>query len=255
MDDTAAPRLMVCIEDSRRHEEGQALAGHLGVSAVEAPDKPADDALVLKLTRQGLFLCRGDLALNGDFTRMVHRIDQNRWQHELLVKAARLKDPDHIPTALDCTAGLGEDSMLLAAAGFEVTLYERNPVIAALCRDAIRRAKKVPELKEAAGRMTLIEGESVEALRAIPEEKAPDVIYLDPMFPERDKSALTRKKFQLLHLLEGPALDEEVLLHAALNARPGKIVIKRPLKGPYAGGVRPAYSIQGKAVRFDCVLP
>jgi len=37
---------------------------------------------------------------------------------------------------------MGEDAFLLAAQGYEVTLYEQNPVIAALLKDAIRRAKK-----------------------------------------------------------------------------------------------------------------
>ena len=44
------------------------------------------------------------------------------------------------PRAVDATAGLGEDSLLLAAAGFEVTLCEADPVIAVLLEDALTRA-------------------------------------------------------------------------------------------------------------------
>ena len=85
----------------------------------------------------------------------------------------------------------------------------------------------------------------------------PDVVYLDPMFPGRTKSAAVKKKFQLIHGLERPTepLDEESLLQAALAAHPRKVVIKRPVKGPYLAGVKPSHSIAGKAVRYDCIVP
>ena len=34
-----------------------------------------------------------------------------------------------------------------------------------------------------------------------------------------------------------------------------KILVKRPLKGPWLAGVKPAYSLSGKAVRIDVLLP
>ena len=84
---------------------------------------------------------------------------------------------------------------------------------------------------------------------------APDVVYLDPMFPERTKSAAVKKKFQLLHHLEQPCADEETLVEAALAARPRKVVIKRPVKGPLLAGVKPSYQLAGKAVRYDVLVP
>ena len=75
------------------------------------------------------------------------------------------------------------------------------------------------------------------------------------MFPERNKSSLIKKKFQLLHNLESPCASEHELLEAGLAAKPKKIVIKRPLKGPYLDGVKPDYSYTGKAIRFDCIIP
>ena len=86
-------------------------------------------------------------------------------------------------------------------------------------------------------------------------DQSPDLVYLDPMFPARRKSGLVKKKFQLLHLLEPPCEDEEDLLDAALAARPRRIIVKRPLKGPYLGGLRPGYSISGKTIRYDCIVP
>jgi DNA-3-methyladenine glycosylase I len=86
-------------------------------------------------------------------------------------------------------------------------------------------------------------------------ETAPDVVLLDPMFPVRQKSGLIKKKFQLLQKLEQPSADEEAeLLQAALAASPRRIVIKRPLKGPYLAGRQPDYSLCGTAIRYDCIL-
>lgn len=100
--------------------------------------------------------------------------------------------------------------------------------------------------------MTLVNADSISAMRSLGD--APDVILLDPMFPAREKSALIKKKFQLLQRLEQPCSDEEALLDAALLAHPHKIVIKRPLKGPFLAGRKPDYSIKGKAIRYDCIV-
>ena len=105
--------------------------------------------------------------------------------------------------------------------------------------------------------MRLTSGDSVQALtaRASMDVAKPDVVYLDPMFPARQKNAAVKKKFQLLHHLEAPCTDEEGLLRAAIACGPRKVVIKRPAKGPYLAGIKPSYSIDGKAVRYDCIIP
>lgn len=208
--------------------------------------------LTLRRDERGLALVGAGMELRADLTAMTRRLRAGVLGRELLVRAARVRGTE-APTAIDATAGLGEDSLLLAAAGFSVTLFERDPVIAALLRDALERAADVPELAEAVGRMRLEETDSVTALRGL--SAPPDVVYLDPMFPERRKSAAVRKKFQLLHMLERPCEDEEALLGAALAAGPRKVVIKRPPKGPHLAGVRPSYALTGKAVRYDVIVP
>ena len=144
-------------------------------------------------------------------------------------------------------------ALLLAAAGFSVRLYEKDQVIAALLRDALERAAALPELTDIVVRMELLEEDSVEALPHL--GFSPDVVLLDPMFPERTKSAAVKKKFQLLHHLERPCENEGELLDAALAACPRKIVIKRPPKGPVLAGVKPSYQVTGKAVRYDVIVP
>ena len=210
-------------------------------------------APILRRDENGLFLTDGRLELRGDFTQLLPRIRPDRLSRELLVRAAKIKHLSSAPTLVDATAGLGEDSFLLAAAGFSVRLYENDQVIAELLRDALRRARAVPELADIVSRMRLFAEDSLAALPNLAE--APDVIFLDPMFPARTKSALVKKKFQLLQQLERPCPDEAALLQAAIAARPRKIVIKRPLKGPYLAGVKPDYSLAGKAIRCDCLIP
>lgn len=227
-----------------------------------------------------LTLTDGEQALCGDFARLLPRVKPGKLQRELLVRAAKAKGTAS-PTAFDATAGLGEDSFLLAAAGFTVQLHENDPVIAALLRDALTRAAADPAFSAIAARMRLVEGDSVAALSAIAAadgaarsdnaasdpsamgnatvlaaSPAPfDVVYLDPMFPERSKSAAVKKKFQLLHHLERPCANEEELLRAAIAAAPRKVVIKRPVKGPWLAGIKPSYAIAGKAVRYDVIVP
>lgn len=217
-------------------------------------DLPAGEEadLTLCLDGDGLSLHSGDQVLRGDFTRMLPRLKQGSLSGELLVRTAKIKDATAPLTALDATAGLGEDSLLLAAAGFRVRLYERNPVVYELLYDAWQRAKEIPELAEITGRMEIVHGDSMAAMEQL--ALTPDVVLLDPMFPERQKSALVKKKLQIIQKLEIPCADEAELFLAAVNAKPKKLVIKRPPKGPYLADVKPDYSISGKAVRFDCIV-
>lgn len=250
---------VVCGDDALR-SEAETLAAHLGAPLTGCSAGPASPAgrLCLKVSRAGLALARDGMELMPDFAEMLPRIKPGALQREMLVKAARIKGVEH-PRAVDATAGLGEDSFLLAAAGFEVTLCEADPVIAALLADALARAARDPSLAPIVARMRLVEGDSRVTLMGLGEtpDTCPDVVYLDPMFPGRTKSAAVKKKFQLIHGLERPTdpLDEGDLLRAALAARPRKIVIKRPIKGPHLAGVKPSHSIAGKAVRYDCIIP
>lgn len=208
------------------------------------PDKP-----VLVKDDDGLSLVRGDLRLRGDLTGMRPRIRKANLRGELLVKASGIREGSGPARAVDATAGLGEDAFLLAAAGFDVTLFERDPLIAELLEDAIKRAVLDPDLAEAARRMHLRQGDSIEGLAEL--DARPDLIYLDPMFPAKKKSSLTGKKLQLFRMLENPCPDEEALFQAALGACPMRIIVKRPLKGPHLAGRKPTFALSGKSVRFD----
>lgn len=257
----------------------------------------AEQPLILHRTKQGLVLEKENMSLRCDFLEMLPRIKPGKLQTELLVKAAKIKRkaavtestkqaknkdvqseetngeyPSDAPIAIDATAGLGQDSFLLAAAGFTVYMFEQDPIIAALLEDALDRAKSDPALANIIERMHLFTEDSISALQrlgtSLSRDKQtpqtsdsqpylsvkPDVIYLDPMFPERTKSAAVKKKFQLLHYLEHPCENEEELLGAAMNIQPRKIVVKRMAKGPFLAGKKPSYSIKGKSIRYDCYV-
>ena len=213
---------------------------------------PADDELALALDADGLFLAGDGMRMRGDFAAMEKRLRPANLPRELLVRAARVKGVA-APHVVDATAGMGEDGFLLAAAGFRVTLFERDPVIAALLSDALARAARDDRLAPIAARIAFIEGDSIAALEGW-DPPAPDVVLLDPMFPARRKSAAVKKTFQLIHRLERPCADEADLFAAARAAGPRKIVVKRPPKGPRLAGAAPSYSLQGKAVRYDCYV-
>ena len=171
----------------------------------------------------------------------------------MLVKAARLKHFEGTPTLLDATAGMGEDALLLAAAGFYVLLYEYNPQIAQALSDTIRRAADDPDLSEIIQRMEVHNADSIQEMPGLSGKV--DVVYLDPMFPKRKKSGSIKKKFQVLQDLELPCADEEGLLEAAFLAHPKKIVIKRPVKAEPLAGRKPDYFLKGSVIRYDCFVP
>lgn len=238
--DVGARRLDAFAQDERSAPAPAADAGDDGT------------ALSVRFAADGVSLRADGMTLRVDLAEALPRLAPGKLQRELLVKAARVKGAA-APVAVDATAGLGGDSLLLAAAGFTVYMYEQDPVIAALLRDALRRAASDPRLAPITSRMHLTEGDSLEALAHLPEP--PDVVYLDPMFPERRKSAAVKKRFQLLHHLERPCANQEAMLQAALLARPRKVVVKRPAKGPYLADAKPSYSVSGKAVRYDVIIP
>lgn len=158
-----------------------------------------------------------------------------------LARAVGVKG-DARPSVLDATAGLGRDAFTLAALGCDVTGVERSPIIAALLRDGLERA---------ACRLRLVVGDAREFMAGLAEDARPDVVYLDPMFPERRKSAAVKKELQYLQELLGPD-DAQALFAAALKCARQRVVVKRPVHAPELA--RPNHTLEGKTVRFDVYL-
>ena len=236
--------IVVCFEKGGQIDMAEVFARRIGA---EISEKPGPKLTIL-FHAKGVSLTGYGLSYQGDFENMLHRVTNGRLQHEMLVRAAKSDKPGR--KAIDATAGMGEDAFLLAAQGYEVTLFEQNPVIAVLLKDALRRAKKHPVLKDIASRMNLVQDNSVEGMSKLLDPV--DVIYLDPMFPARQKSSLINKKLQLIQKLEPPCSEETDLFDAAISASPSKIIVKRPLKSEFLAGRKPSYTLNGKAIRYDC---
>ena len=217
--------------------------------------------VTLEQKEYGRVLTDGVLEVYGDYTKLKKRIKKNVIGSELIVKAVKIRGM-HKLRILDATAGLGEDSFLLAAAGHEVLLCEYNKVIFSLLQDAVSRAKQSDDICEIAGRMKCICADSISICERIRLKEPvyesqifePDVVFLDPMFPEKTKNSLTNKKLQLFQKLEAPCTTEQDLLSSAFQINAKKVVVKRPLKGDYLAGKKPGYSIEGKTIRYDCYV-
>ncbi|WP_371923673.1 class I SAM-dependent methyltransferase [Pseudomonas sp. URMO17WK12:I2] len=154
------------------------------------------------------------------------------------------------PRVLDATAGLGRDAFVLASLGCQVDLIERQPLIGALLEDGLQRAAADAEVASIVARMRLLQGNAIELMSAWQDE-APQVIYLDPMFPHRDKSALVKKEMRLFRPFVGDDLDAPALLQAALRLASHRVVVKRPRKAPIIEGAKPGYALEGKSSRYD----
>ncbi|MEX0870680.1 MAG: class I SAM-dependent methyltransferase [Aquisalimonadaceae bacterium] len=234
----------------------EALAGQLNLAA-HGPDSGSAE-LALEVTADGLQLrdlrtgapgaVRVDL-LHGD----GGRLSRAGGQSELLGRAVGARHGRR-PTVVDATAGLGGDASVLAAIGCRVTMVERAPVVAALLRDGLRRRHEQAAPDGPYGQLTLVEADAAEWLAQLPVTERPDVVYLDPMYPDTGKTARSRKEMQLLQALLGEEPEPEALLNAALGTARNRVVVKRPRKAPALGGREPSHVIGGKSTRFDVYM-
>ena len=192
---------------------------------------------------------------------VAHRRHFGGGSGQMIAKAVGIQ-PGLRPTVLDATAGLGRDAFVLAQLGCPLRLIERQPLIAALLEDGLRRASENAELATIVARMSLIVGDAITLMRdwrhghgdshsdSAPPD-IPQVIYLDPMFPPRQKSALVKKEMRLLRPLAGDDRDASALLAVALNLASHRVVVKRPRQAPPLDGQPPGYTLHGQSSRFD----
>lgn len=168
---------------------------------------------------------------------------------QMIAKAVGIQ-PGVRPVVVDATAGLGRDAFVLARLGCAMTLIERQPLIAALLEDGLLRALADPVAGATAAQMNLICANAIDVLRAW-NGAPPQVIYLDPMFPHRDTSALAKKEMRIFRHLVGDDEDTSALLEAALALASHRVVVKRSRKAPAIAGEPPGYVLEGKSSRFD----
>lgn len=167
--------------------------------------------------------------------RVTHR------QKEPLLKAVGL-DAKQTLDIIDGTAGIGRDSFLLASFGCQVTMIERSPIVSALLYDGLERLKQVQSMP-----LHFIHANTQDYLKKCGEV---DIVYLDPMFPEKKKSALVKKEMQLLQQIVGHDNDEPILSLARQKAR-RRVVVKRPQWALPLENQQPSGCIKTKSYRYD----
>jgi 16S rRNA (guanine1516-N2)-methyltransferase len=161
-------------------------------------------------------------------------------KNDLLKKAiGPIKPP---ATVIDGTGGLLRDAHHFADLGFSVIVYEREPLLAAALKKALKNDK-----------IELIEDDFLSNERV--QEKAV-IVYLDPMFPESKRTALSGKETQLLKAIcPLPSLeDEEKLLSRANALASRRVIVKRHLRAPPLAKVEPQHSVTGSSVRYDIYI-
>ena len=246
-----AARAVLCVKavDPAFANAALALSEALGLP----PDGDAE--FVLQLGPAGLQLQQsgphapGPLVVDFVGGAAAHRRLQGGGSGQMIAKAVGIQ-PGIRPSILDATAGLGRDAFVLAQLGCQVTLVERHPVIAALLADGLQRGSLDADVGPIIGRMQLRSGNAIDLMNTWSGEP-PQVIYLDPMFPHREKSSLVKKEMTLLRPLAGDDLDAPALLDAALALASHRVVVKRPRKAPGITAAKPGYVLEGKSSRFD----
>lgn len=183
-----------------------------------------------------------------------HRLKFGGGKGQMIAKAVGL-NKGVTPSVLDATAGLGRDAFVLASLGCRVRMLERSPVVAELLRGALNEVSEGRytddgDLATIVERMSLVEADATSWLNSSQETVA-DVIYLDPMYPHRDKSSLVKKEMRLFQALVGEDLDDKTLLEAALSKARFRVVVKRPRKGDSIQGIKPSLQLTGKSCRYD----
>ena len=99
--------------------------------------------------------------------------------------------------------------------------------------------------------MHLVHADAVQWMNELDASDFPEVVYLDPMFPHRQKSAQVKKEMRLLQKLLGIDEAEGELLAAAQRIATKRVVVKRPDYAPHLDGRKPSMQIKGKKHRFD----
>ena len=247
-------KLCVSYQSENRHDQAQAFAQQHALDCL-AYDQ-ASTELALNYTDEFIELrdLTHNTAIHVDFISgaLAHRQQYGGGRGQAIAKAIGLKQGMMPPTVVDATAGLGKDSFVMACLGCPVTLLERSPVISQLVDDAIQRAEKDEHFNNFVQQgFKLINTQATEYLKHLSEDDTPEVIYLDPMYPERKKTALVKKNMQILQHLLGHDDDTTELITAALSIAKKRVVVKRPKGADIIGDSKPTMSIESKKTRYD----
>ena len=250
--------LAVCVGQASFIAQSNHIAEQLSVPLL-LPDATALEraafSFLLRVDESGIALLQGKSSVTVDFITGAnhHRRLHGGGRGQSVAKAIGLKAGNIIPTVLDCTAGLARDAFVLASLGCKMQLCERSPLVHLLLQDGLVRAGASQDsaLREIIERMHLLSLDALTYMAEIREDAKPDVIYLDPMFPEKRKSAAVKKDMAAFHTLVGADNDADALLPVALKTARYRVVVKRSRHAPHLNNCKPGMALEGESTRFD----
>lgn len=253
-------RVSSTIDSSIFLQKALALGEKLGLPTTPCLEQ-CEPGLILAITPDGLQLLelrypgkRPITLLAIDFVRGKngYRLCNERTIKQPLARAVGIK-PGYRPRVLDATGGLGGDALVLAGLGCQVTMCERSPILSVLLEDALSRASQSSSpAASAAGRIRLLPVDARHHLAEFPQAYAS--VYLDPMYPSKEQSALNRQTMRTIRMLVGDDQDGGQLLALARKYATERVAVKRPRSAPHLGDAAPAHSIMMKNSRFDVYL-
>ncbi|WP_336077092.1 class I SAM-dependent methyltransferase [Paenibacillus sp. 203] len=222
-------------------ERAKLLAAELGV--LYAPRRGISVAKLIAAHRvsQALVLVQGGVRLiSPEQSPMVFHPSMGfirakrvlKGEPDPMLTAARLVPGD---TVLDCTAGLGTDSLLFSigtGSSGQVTAVESSFPVYALIKDGMRHYRSGnAEVDQAFSNIDVRFGHHLDYLRSL-SDRSIDIIYFDPMFrdPLLDSSAIG----PLRGLANPDALNEESIVHAKRIARKTIVLKEKRGSGEFA---------------------
>jgi 16S rRNA (guanine1516-N2)-methyltransferase len=222
--------IAIIAEQLSEQHAAKNAARHLGLPLLPKPKPDTDIVLVFSNKRVYLKSTeKGAGAVEIDFTsgKSAHRRKFGGGKNQPLAKAVGLHKISTLKL-LDATGGFASDAFVLANLGANVQIIEQSPILCFLIQHALEHAKSDNSIAHITQRMSLVNAHSIDYLSTLKDADRPDTIYMDPMYPNRQKSAAVKKGMQLLHQLIGADLCAEELLQAALKCANKRVVVKRP---------------------------
>ena len=251
-----ASSICIVCSDPARKMEATTLARKTGLPLLDYKTNDFELQLCLDDNFTELFDSRLNTSIHVDFAEgaLAHRQQFGGGRSQAIARAIGLKH-GNMPNVIDITAGLARDAYILASLGCRVTLVEQSVVLYTLLQDGILRGLA----NEASANvlknfMNLVHADSVLYMEHLDRDTKPDVIYIDPMYPERKKSALVKKDMQILQHLLGKDENAPLLLKTALESATRRVVVKRPIHAAPVNGIEPNTSISSKKTRYDVYL-
>jgi len=251
-------RVAIAKADSESADREAKLAVLLNLPIIERASLEVDsdfDFLLTYVDSRLLLQSRtggevGDLCVDFADAKLNYRA-KSSIRNQNIAKALGIKGGNR-PTILDATAGLGKDAFLMASLGCCVSLIERSELIHVLLSDGLSRQGCYPE--EVAAILQRMELSFGDFLQMDAESRRFDVVYLDPMFPQRRKSAKVKKDMALLQLLLGHQHDGGEMLEHGLKLAKKRVVVKRAKLAPHLSAVKPDIEFKGSSSRYDVYL-